>query len=85
MAKFITSIELQDGSEADYIKLTKELEKALFKGETNAGKSESYVTKKKAFSKAGNLSLQEINNEISNAASKTGKKYSFFVVNERAY
>ena len=46
MAKFITSIQLQDADEKDYINLTGELEKALFKGEKNAGKSEACVSGK---------------------------------------
>jgi hypothetical protein len=83
MAKFITSIELQDANETDYIKLTGELEKASFKGEKYAGKSEAYVSGKNVYRMSGNITLQEINSAISKAASKTGKKYSFFVVKDK--
>ena len=83
MPKFITNIELLDADINDYIKLTEELTKVLFKEEKNAGKSDAYVVKDSVFSKVGNITLQEINAEISKAALKTGKKYSYFTVKER--
>jgi hypothetical protein len=85
MAKFIISIELQNANEADYIKLTKEFEKASFKRERYACKSEAYLSEKSVFSKICNITLQEINCAVSKVAAKTGKKYSFFVIRDKQY
>jgi len=83
MAKFIISIELQNANEEDYIKLTREFEKASFKKERNACKSEAYVSEKSVFSKICDITLQEINSAVSEAAAKTGKQYSFFVIKDK--
>jgi len=83
MAKFIINIELQNASEADYIKLSREFEKASFKKERNACKSEAYLSEKNVFSKICNITLQEINSIVSEAAVKTGKKYSFFIIKDK--
>lgn len=84
MAKFITNIELLDADEKDYDSLYKELEKESFKGEEHGAKSVAYVTEKKTFSVQGNLTIQEVNEAVFRAASKTGKKYSFFVIKNKS-
>jgi len=83
MAKFITNIQLQDADEKDYDTLYKELEKESFKDEKYAAKSNAYVTGKGAFSREGNLTLQEVSRAVFKAASKTGKKYTFFVIRNK--
>jgi hypothetical protein len=83
MAKFIISVELQNANEADYTRLTREFEKASFKRERNACKSEAYISEKSVFSKTCDITLQEINSEVSEAAAKTGKQYSFFVIKNK--
>jgi hypothetical protein len=83
MAKFIINIELQNANEADYTRLAREFEKASFKRERYASKSDAYVSEKSVFSKITNVTLQEINSVISEAAAKTGKKYSFFVIKDK--
>jgi hypothetical protein len=86
MAKFIINIELQNANEEDYIKLNREFEKASFKKERYACKSEAYVSEKNVFSKISDTTLQEINSVVSKAAAKTGKEYSFFVIkNKQSY
>ena len=86
MAKFIISVELQNANEEDYTRLTREFEKASFKRERNACKSEAYVSEKSVFSKISDITLQEINSVVSKAAAKTGKEYSFFVIkNKQSY
>jgi hypothetical protein len=83
MAKFIISVELQNANEEDYTRLTREFEKASFKRERNACKSEAYVSEKSVFSMISDITLQEINSVVSEAAAKTGKKYSFFVIKNK--
>jgi hypothetical protein len=85
MPKFITNIQLQDADKGDYIKLTEELKKELFIEEKNGGKSRAYVVKDCVLSKTGNITLQEINNEISKAALKTGKKFSYYTVRDKQH
>jgi hypothetical protein len=83
MAKFITTIELQDAEEKDYDSLYKELKKESFKSEEHAGKSKAYITEKGAFSKEGKVTLQEVTDTVLKAVSKIGKKYSFFVIKDK--
>jgi hypothetical protein len=83
MAKFIINIELQNANEADYTRLTREFEKASFKREKYASRSEAYVSEKNVFSKITSITLQEINSVVSKAAAKTGKKYSFFIIKDK--
>ena len=83
MTKFITTIQLQDADERDYASLLKELEKESFRDEKHAAKSKAWVGGKGVFSREGNLTLMEVNNAISRAASKIGKKFSFFVVKNK--
>ena len=83
MTKFITTIQLQGADERDYTALLKELEKESFKDEKHAAKSEAWVGGKGVFSREGNVTLLEVNNAVFRAASKIGKKYSFFVVKNK--
>ena len=82
MAKFITTIQLQDGNEVDYEILHRELEKDEFKDEPHAAKSEAYIGKG-SFSREGNITIEEVTKAVFNAAAKTGKKYSFFTVKNK--
>ena len=83
MAKFITTIQLHDANENDYKVLYRELEKEEFKGETHAAKSEAYVTGEGAFSREGNVTIEEVTKAVFKAAAKTGKKYSFFTIKNK--
>lgn len=83
MPKYITSIQLQDVSENEYQTLSAELARESFIDEKFAAKSIAYVTGKGNFSKEGNITLQQVNDALFRAISKTGKKYSFFVVKHK--
>jgi hypothetical protein len=83
MAKYITNIQLEDADEKDYDKLLLELRKESFKDETPAKGGKSSVSGKMAYSREGNLSLQEVSRAVYRAASKIGKKYSFFVIKNK--
>ena len=84
MAKFITNIQLQDADEEDYDLLAKELKKESFKNEQHAANSDAYVTGNHAFSREGNLSLQDVSKAVYRAASRIGKKCSFYVLRNKA-
>ena len=83
MAKFITNIQLLDADEKDYDTLYKELQKESFKDEKYAAKSNAYVTGKAAFSREGNVTLEDVSKAVFRAAAKTGKKYSFYVIKNK--
>ncbi|MEP7143714.1 MAG: hypothetical protein ABI707_12620 [Ferruginibacter sp.] len=83
MTKFITNIQLQDTDEKDYDTLYKELEKESFKDEKYTAKRGLNITGKRAFSRAGNITLADVSNAFFRAACKTGKKCSFFVMKNK--
>ena len=83
MAKFITNIQLQDADEKDYDTLHEELEKKFFKGEKHAAKSDAYVAGRGAFSREGNVTLQEVANTVLQVTSKIGKQYSFSIIKDK--
>jgi hypothetical protein len=83
MAKFITNIQLQNADEKDYDTLHKELEKEFFKSERHAAKSQAYITESEAFSREGNITLQDVINAVVKGVSKIGKKYSFFIIRDK--
>ena len=80
MAKFITSIKLQEASERDYAKLSLELKKYLF---TPAGKTLKSSESPLVFNSAESKSLLDTTTAVSRAAATTGKKYSFTVIREK--
>lgn len=84
MAKFITSIKLQEATERDYAKLSQELKKYLFSpsGKSGSGKlmdSAASVT----FNSSDNKSLLDTTTAVSRAAATTGRKFSFTVIREK--
>lgn len=84
MAKFITTIQLQDANEYDYEILSRELKKEAFKGEEHAAKSDAYITSDKgSFSREGNVTIGDVTKAVFKAAAKSGKKYSFFTVKNK--
>jgi hypothetical protein len=80
MAKFITTIKLEDANEYDYEILNRELKTNFFKPEEHAAKSEAYITGKGSFSLEGNVTIEEVTKAVLKAAAKTGKKFSLFTV-----
>ena len=83
MTKFITTIQLQDADERDYVTLLEELKKESFQDEKHAAKSKAWVGGKAVFSREGNLTLLDVNNAIFRATSRIGKKFSFFIVKNK--
>ena len=83
MSKYITTIQLQNGSKNDYDTLHKELEKKLFKIEEHAAKSKAYINEKEAFSVEGNMTLQDVIDSVKKVVSKIGKQSSFLVIRDK--
>ena len=83
MSKFVTTIQLLDADKKDYDILFRALEKESFKNEDHETKTGAYVTGKEVFSLNGDITLQDINNAVFRASSKTGKRYSFFVIKHK--
>ena len=83
MAKFITNIQLQDAVEKDYEILGKEMRKELFTTEKHAAKSKAYITGKAVYSMEGTMGIQKVIGATVRAASRLGKKFSFFVMKDK--
>ena len=83
MSKFVTTIQLLDADKKDYDILFRALEKESFKNEDHETKTGAYVTGKEVFSLKGDITLQDVNHAVFRASSKTGKKYSFFVIKHK--
>jgi len=85
MAKFITSIKLQEGTERDYAVLSQELKKYLF---TPVSKSisnrSSGSTPAVVFNSDDDKSLLDTTTAVSRAAATTGRKFSFTVIREKS-
>ena len=83
MAHYIIDIEVEKAVEADYLKLTSELTKSLFKQESEVSLLVNNRTSRRVFSKISESGLVEVNNEIKRAAEVIGKKYSYFIVKRK--
>jgi wyosine [tRNA(Phe)-imidazoG37] synthetase (radical SAM superfamily) len=83
MAKFITNIQLQNADEKDYDTLHKELEKELFKVERHAAKSDAFIPDSVAFSREGNITLQDVINSLLKGISKIEKSYTYFIIRDK--
>ena len=81
MAKFITSIKLQEATERDYAKLSQELKKYFFSPAAKPGKSSGSSL---VFNSAESKSLLDTTTAVSRAAATTGRKFSFTVIREKA-
>ena len=84
MTKFITNIELEHGSEKDYSKLNRELEKSCFRREYYASLRVPVMLGYQTFTKVGDVGLKDIDHEVSKAATATGRKFSFFVIRSKS-
>jgi hypothetical protein len=81
MAKFITSINLQEATERDYAKLSQELKKYFFSPANRPGKSSGTSL---VFNSSESKSLLDTTSAITRAAATTGRKFSFTVIREKA-
>jgi len=85
MPKFTTSIQLQEASEKDYVVLSRELKKNLFKpvSEVKVDKTGRLISTF-VFNSSSYKSLLDTTTVVSLAAATTGKKYSFTVIREKS-
>ena len=83
MAKYITNIQLQDAVEQDYERLGREMVKEFFTTEEHAAKSKAYISGKAVYSMEGSMGIQKVIGATVRAASRLGKKFSFFVVKDK--
>lgn len=83
MAKFKTTIQLEDADEKDYSTLHHELEKQSLKTKNHLVKGKASSSGKEEYQWNGNITIQEIANAIFRAATKTGKKFSFTIIRSK--
>ena len=79
MAKFITSIELFNANETDYLNLSKALEAALFKKNAPKLKEQKGVE----YNLEGNVTLTDVTDKVFKVARGIGKKYAFTIIKEK--
>lgn len=88
MPTFSTTIQLHNADERDFSVLDNELKKEAFTSDKKNVLSyvnnalDNFVNVK--YFKHGNLLIQEVIDSVLSAAKKTGKKFSFTVVKNRA-
>lgn len=84
MARFTTRIQLEDATESDYQSLQTQLEQdvtgIIKKTVTHSKRT---LSSNSEFSLEGNITIQEVTAVVSNAAAKTGKKYSFTIIRNK--
>jgi hypothetical protein len=85
MRKYITRVQLKDAEQSDYERLDGEMEKERFSRVKlqKASTKESSV-RPREYNFRGGITLQQVTAAAYRAASKTGKKYSFTVMKEKA-
>ena len=85
MRNYITRVQLKDAEHNDYERLDSEMEKERFsrvKVQKAATKDNSVRPREYNFQ--GGITLQQVTAAAYRAASRTGKKYSFTVMKEKA-
>ena len=80
MAKFNTTIQLEDADEKDYTVFQHELKKQSLKSRKQVAKGKSSIAGQEEYQWKGDVTIQEIANVIFRAAAKTGKKFSFTII-----
>jgi hypothetical protein len=83
MAKFKTTIQLEDADDKDYTGFRHELEKQSLKSKQQVTKSKTNNGGKEEYQWKGDITIQEIANAIFRAATKTGKKFSFTIMKSK--
>jgi len=83
MAKFKTTIQLEDADDKDYTVFQHELERQSLKSKQQVAKSKTNIGGKKEYQWKGDITIREIANAIFRAASKTGKKFSFTIMKSK--
>ena len=85
MRKYITRIQLKDAVQNDYEKLDSEMEKErFFRTKIQKAATKDNPIRPREYNFQGGITLQQVTAAAYRAASKTGKKYSFTVMKEKA-
>jgi len=85
MKKYITRVRLKDAGQNDYEKLDSEMEKEHFaKIKLQKAAAKGNPLQPGEYSFQGGITIQQVTAAAYRAASKTGKKYSFTVMKEKA-
>lgn len=79
MAKFITSIELFNANETDYLNLSKALESERFKKNNQRHQHQKGVE----YNVEGNITLTDVTDKVFKVARGIGKKYAFTIIKEK--
>ena len=85
MARFTTRIQLENATAKDYSNLQTQLAldtSGVIKKSSSQSKEKNIANTE--FSLEGNISIQEITAAVVNAAAKTGRKYSFTIIRNKA-
>ncbi len=83
MAKFITTIQLEDAGEEDYAKLHRELGKEPFEKGKHTAKTRGYVDGKGKYKWEGRVTIHDVTKAVLRAVVKTGKKFSFTIIKDK--
>ncbi len=79
MAKFITSIELFNANETDYLNLSKALENERFKKNVQRHHRQKGVE----YNLEGNVTLTDVTDKVFKVTRGIGKKYAFTIIKEK--
>ena len=85
MKKYIARVQLKDAEQTDYEKLDSEMEKERFaRVKLQKASTKENPASPREYNFHGGITLQQVTAAAYRAASKTGKKYSFTVMKEKA-
>ncbi|HMH24856.1 MAG TPA: hypothetical protein VK563_23940 [Puia sp.] len=84
MAKYITRVRLQDAEQNDFIRFDSEMKKEAFVriNKSKPAKENNVIAGE--YNRQGNITMQDVTDAVYRAASRTGKKYSFTIIREKA-
>jgi hypothetical protein len=85
MRKYITRVQLKDAEHNDYERLDTEMKKERFsRVKMQKAATKDNPVRSREYNFQGGITLQQVTAAAYRAASKTGKKYSFTVMKEKA-
>jgi serine kinase of HPr protein (carbohydrate metabolism regulator) len=85
MRKYITRVKLKDAEKSDYERLDSEMEKERFaRVKLHKALAKDNPVRTREYNFHGGITIQQVTAAAYRAASKTGKKYSFTVMKEKA-
>ena len=83
MARFLTSIRLHKADESDYNTLDSEMAKASFHLKKSVLQGNEKPAKRGEYNCAGNISFNDVADAVCRAVKKTGRDYSFTILNNQ--